>query len=128
FFAAEPDDDDENFGGRIVHSLFTDGIFEDPSAQKQLENLTSEIESQMVTTRFGLHPEADIAPIPTSSHEDLMPTGGGDSIVSKPLDAFLTTTTSETTMTSGTTVYIPSTTAPTDTTTPASKLVSGQLQ
>ncbi|KAH8862444.1 Double-strand-break repair protein rad21 like [Schistosoma japonicum] len=73
-FLAEPDDDDENFGGRIVHSLFTDGIFEDPSAQKQLENLTSEIESHMVTGgRFDLHhDDATTTPIPTSVSEELL--------------------------------------------------------
>lgn len=55
FFIAGADDDDENFGGEIDHSLFADaGIFEDPSAQKQLEHLTSEIESHMDTARFGL--------------------------------------------------------------------------
>lgn len=34
--------------------MFTDGIFEDPVAQKQLEHLTSEIESQMANSHFDL--------------------------------------------------------------------------
>ncbi|CAH8630753.1 unnamed protein product [Schistosoma margrebowiei] len=127
-FLAEPDDDDENFGGRIVHSLFTDGIFEDPSAQKQLENLTSEIESHMVTSRFDLHHD-DITgtPIPTSSNEDLIP---NVATVSKPLDAFstvstsvkelMTTATATTvamTITSETAGFVAPTSLPTDTTT-----------
>lgn len=65
-FLGAPDDDDENFGGEIDHSLFTDvAIFEDPSAQKQLENITSEIESHMDTARFNLHDRT--TPIPTSA-------------------------------------------------------------
>ncbi|CAH8645152.1 unnamed protein product [Schistosoma rodhaini] len=127
-FLAEPDDDDENFGGRIVHSLFTDGIFEDPSAQKQLENLTSEIESHMVTGRFDLHHDDITAtPIPTSSNEDLIPNAAA---VSKPLDAFstvstsvnelMTTATATTvgmTITSETPGFVAPTSLPTDTTT-----------
>ncbi|KAK4474458.1 hypothetical protein MN116_000613 [Schistosoma mekongi] len=91
-FLAEPDDDDENFGGRIVHSLFTDGIFEDPSAQKQLENLTSEIESHMVTGgRFDLHhDDATTTPIPTSVSEELLTSDASG----KPLDTFATVSTS----------------------------------
>ncbi|CAH8600052.1 unnamed protein product [Schistosoma mattheei] len=127
-FLAEPDDDDENFGGRIVHSLFTDGIFEDPSAQKQLENLTSEIESHMVTGRFDLHHDDITAtPIPTSSNEDLI---SNAATVSKPLDAFstvstsvnelMTTATATTvamTITSETAGFVAPTSLPTDTTT-----------
>ncbi|KAF8571837.1 hypothetical protein P879_05021 [Paragonimus westermani] len=64
-FLGAPDDDDENFGGEIDHSLFADAaIFEDPSAQKQLEHLTSQIESHMDTTRFGLNDGT--TPLPTS--------------------------------------------------------------
>ncbi|TPP62026.1 putative sister chromatid cohesion complex cohesin subunit [Fasciola gigantica] len=65
-FLPGADDDDENFGGEIDHSLFADaGIFEDPSAQKQLEHLTSEIESHMDTARFGLG-ETGATPVPQS--------------------------------------------------------------
>nr|CAH8872072.1 unnamed protein product [Trichobilharzia regenti] len=113
-FLAEPDDDDENFGGRIVHSLFTDGIFEDPSAQKQLENLTSEIESHMVTTRFDLNHESN-TPIPTSGNDDLISTDGA-AVVSKPVDAFPTTTASEITTTENA-LHVPPSTQPTETTT-----------
>ncbi|KAG5443395.1 Double-strand-break repair protein rad21 [Clonorchis sinensis] len=64
-FLGAADDDDENFGGEIDHSLFADAaIFEDPSAQKQLEHLTSEIESHMDTARFGLHDGT--TPVPSS--------------------------------------------------------------
>ncbi|CAH8556316.1 unnamed protein product [Schistosoma turkestanicum] len=127
-FLAEPDDDDENFGGRIVHSLFTDGIFEDPSAQKQLENLTSEIESHMVTGRFDLHhDDITTTPVPTSNNEDLL---SNDIAVNKPLDAFATVSTSVdelmTTVATATTVmnitsetggFVAPTSLPTDTTT-----------
>ncbi|CAL8085307.1 unnamed protein product [Calicophoron daubneyi] len=58
-FLGAADDDDENFGGEIDHSLFADAaIFEDPSAQKQLEHLTSQIESHMDTANFALHDAA----------------------------------------------------------------------
>ncbi|VDP71781.1 unnamed protein product [Echinostoma caproni] len=67
-FLPGADDDDENFGGEIDHSLFADaGIFEDPSAQKQLEHLTSEIESHMDTAGFGLG-ETGVTPMPQSGN------------------------------------------------------------
>lgn len=71
-FLGAPDDDDENFGGEIDHSLFTDvAIFEDPSAQKQLENLTSEIESHMDTARFNLHDGTTPIPVASGDAVDL---------------------------------------------------------
>ncbi|KAL3317949.1 Double-strand-break repair protein rad21 [Cichlidogyrus casuarinus] len=64
-FLDNENDDDESFGGDMDQSFFAgDNLFEDPSARKQLENITSAIESHMDPSKF--HPLVSETPIPNA--------------------------------------------------------------